>query len=159
MKLKILIAAGVAVVMGAMTLTFTLAAILGTAELIVYTNTGTILLDGNNVDISSFQIVSVGSGLVVDADGNPVLLAGSDSTTAYYLEHQNLGDPNVNVNGTTSLGTLYDTTKDTKDLKFKYTELGGATIEGAVTYTTVPEPATLALFGLGGLVLLRRRRS
>jgi len=36
--------------------------------------------------------------------------------------------------------------------------MGTITVPNDVTYYTVPEPSSLALIGLGGAVLLRRKR-
>jgi hypothetical protein len=36
---------------------------------------------------------------------------------------------------------------------------GGRGVSGFVEVTIVPEPATMALFGLGGMVIALRRRS
>lgn len=126
----------------------------GSANILVNTVTGEIVLVGDNVDLSIPQIVSGSGGLVVDEDG-AALLDASASTTTYYLEFLGLGEADVNVDGLISLGRLYDTTRGATDLTFKYAALGGSAFQGGVIYI-VPEPTTLALFTLGGLAIVRR---
>jgi hypothetical protein len=45
------------------------------------------------------------------------------------------------------------------DIAFEYTPVGGSTTQGSVEVVNIPEPGSLALLGLGGLALARRRRT
>jgi len=126
----------------------------GQIDLIVDIETGEVLLDGNAAQASGIQVFSP-SGSLLAADMTPALLQFVISTNATtYAEG---AFANVGVNGLVSLGVLFDLAKGVQDLTFEYTALGQQTATGRVVY--IPEPASLVLLGLGGLLVLRRRRA
>jgi autotransporter-associated beta strand protein len=71
---------------------------------------------------------------------------------------------NIPAGGTIDFGNIYNTAAQQQDLTFDFAEAGteptnGPTYYGAeVDYVTTPEPALLGLIGLGGVMMMRRRR-
>jgi len=135
-----------------------LGAAAGTIDLIVDVVTGDVSLDvaSGGVSINSFQVVSVDLGLTVDGMNPPpnVLAVSFGSTTQFYAEGS-MSDTLL-AGGMYSLGDIYDVLKGKTDLTFEYASTTLGTVPGDVIY--VPEPATMALLGLGGLVVMIRRR-
>jgi len=130
------------------------AALPGEIDLIVDLATGEVVMDGNAASASGIQVFSP-SGSLIAQDMSPALLQFVISTNATtYAEG---AFANVGINGPVSLGVLFDLAKGAQDLTFEYTSLGQATRTGQVVF--IPEPASLALLGLGGLLMLRRRRA
>ena len=83
-------------------------------------------------------------------------LRGNISTASLILDEDN--GPSKRLIGSTNLNSVvnYKTIWDITNASTTQTESGGIT--GAAFAEVVPEPATLALLGLGALALLRRRR-
>jgi len=126
----------------------------GQIDLIVDLNTGEVLLDGNAASASGIQVYSA-SGSLIAQDLSPALLQFVISTNnTTYAEG---AFANIGVNGLVSLGILCDLNVDAGDVEFEYTMLGQDTVVGTVIY--IPEPASMVLMGIGGLLVLRRRHA
>jgi hypothetical protein len=77
---------------------------------------------------------------------------------------------NVPANGTIDFGDIYNTVARNNDITFAFSEadptnagnpVTGSTYNGEVDYignTVMPEPGMLGLLGMGGIMMMRRRR-
>jgi len=78
---------------------------------------------------------------------------------------------NIPANGTIDFGDIYSTVAHNNDITFAFSEadptnagnpVTGSTYNGEVDYvgnTVMPEPGVLGLLGLGGIMMMRRRRT
>lgn len=128
----------------------------GAAELHVDVVTGEMWLVGDAATLSGYSITSAANSLVPDGGGT----AGP-----FQLYLSNLPDDitaasvgaGVLIDGELALDAACDPSAP-MDLAFSYGIFGqGGSVSGQVI--AVPEPTSLALLGLGGLALVRRRRS
>ena len=76
---------------------------------------------------------------------------------------------NIPSGGTIDFGDIYNASTNIKDLTFSFSEadstnggnpVTGSTYNGSVeeSYPEAPEPGSLSVLGLGGVMMLRRRR-
>jgi len=78
---------------------------------------------------------------------------------------------NIPANGTIDFGDIYSTVAHNNDITFAFSEadptnagnpVTGSTYNGEVDYVgnaVIPEPGTLGLLGMGGIIMMRRRRT
>jgi len=136
------------------------AAAAGSMEIVVDLNSGNITLEANNVlSVSGLSITSAGGSLIDGPEGfvaGEVLTQKFSSTVNDYTEIVQPNGDSLDVDGIFDLGTLFDTGVGLQDLGFEFTILGGGTETGSIVY--VPEPASMALLGLGTLLIATRRR-
>ena len=127
----------------------------GTVELHVDVVTGEMQLVGNAATLSGYSITSAAGSLVPDGDGAAAPFQFYLSNLAGDISAASLG-AGVLVDGELALDAEYDTSGP-MDLTFSYGLDGqGGSLSGDVI--VVPEPTCMALLGLGGLAVLRRRR-
>ena len=128
----------------------------GEVELVVDYTTGEVWLDANSVSaMNAYSIHSDLGDIVPGNHSNPFSWMAAGALTGYDLDMFTTS-PSAK-DGLYSLGLIYNTSNDNRDLEFYWGDGTPTQIEGYVTY--VPEPATLSLLVLGGIgVLLRRRR-
>ena len=133
----------------------------GTAELVYDYATGKVWIETADATINTIELFTDGSTLVIDtgAVGNLNGSAPNDlnSSALQYFVSSGLptGEsligqilPGNLTEGDVVLGT---------NLLFRFARAGEAPQSGVVTL--IPEPTSIALLGLGGLALLRRRRA
>ena len=72
---------------------------------------------------------------------------------------------NIPAGGTIDFGEIYNTAASAQDITFDFAEAGTTPTNGPTYYgaevdyiNPIPEPATMGLLGLGGLMTMRRRR-
>ncbi|MGB1126202.1 MAG: PEP-CTERM sorting domain-containing protein [Phycisphaeraceae bacterium] len=123
----------------------------------------------NDLGIGTFTITLYmghsSTNRVFDMDVNLTDSGGNDSTTTVSPQISTLGST-VAAYGTSGLSYTYDVTVTTTaadaDLSLVFGGIsggfGGAIFSGyTVSGTVIPEPSSLALLGLGGLMMARRR--
>ena len=127
-----------------------------TVKLHVDVVTGEVWLVGNGVTLSGYSIASAAGSLIPVGD--------ADSETAFPFHLSDLANEiaaaglgqGVDVAGEFPLDAAYDTAAP-MDLEFSYGVFGqGGSQIGQVV--VVPEPTCIALLGLGGSAMLRRRK-
>ncbi|MEM9882576.1 MAG: PEP-CTERM sorting domain-containing protein [Planctomycetota bacterium] len=126
----------------------------GELELQVDVTTGEMTLIGANTFSSGFQIISQAGSLIPDGDGDAspfdLYLANSTSLASAGSFAGTL------IDGETMLGLGFEI-GGTEDLVFTYGIAGiVGDLNGTVTY--IPEPASLGLIGVVGVLLTGRRR-
>ena len=121
----------------------------GTAEAIYNTVTGELLFD-IGAGVSVVGIESIGNVLPANIDnaslfGTPAQL-NTDTIAFFNAAGLPLGEDSV--------GMVLVPGLTQADLGFSYTPIGGPST--IIDVTIIPEPGSLALLGLGGLLMLRR---
>jgi len=128
----------------------------GEAQLIVDLVTGELTLVGDAAQINNWDIYSPSGSLVPDADGSAGPWTGYlINNTFEVAAYAGIGSF-VSVDGELLLDMAFDLA-GTMDLQFLYAGTDGNLTVGNVV--TVPEPTTLAVFGLGAAAVLRHRRA
>jgi hypothetical protein len=137
-----------------------------------FTLSCTAVCDGNSVTIPSFTFVITiddttdnGIGTFTGtSSGGPVAFntgtgVGSSNVSVSWAPTQ-LGPGNSNLTGGTTFGTTFFTIINPTPIVDPSTNLGIQTISGAISSTTVPEPATFGMLGaaLVGLGFVARKR-
>ncbi len=126
----------------------------GELDLIVDYDSGSITIVANAANITTLEIKSALDNLEVNTAATPKLLAMITGNATDIYGEMSMGGTVANT--TKVLDVTYNTTLDDRDLLFRYGPTGQSVVTGNVYY--VPEPATMALLGLGGLFMIRRRR-
>jgi hypothetical protein len=126
----------------------------GQIRLLIYTDTGEIVLDGGfSAIVSSYEIYSASGSLV---SGNWLSLGGflTFSSTSNDLAQADITGGGMSIDGTqVSLGNIFHS-GGTQDIVFTAFDDVGNQVDIGVTYAAVPEPTVVALVAMGGAVLL-----
>jgi hypothetical protein len=124
----------------------------GEIQLIVNAD-GSLSIEGDTAEIISYQILSASGLLIPDADGPELGLLAYASNVS--TEVAAFGLAPVAVDGVNPIDPAVSTLTGL-DLVFNYGLASGQTVSGEIV--VIPEPTSLALLGLGGLLIARRRR-
>ena len=98
-------------------------------------------------------------GSVVNLLGSEFSLDGELLDTLIFDDPFTISDRDVTLSGTLEDGSLFSFGLNTSFNSFFNTSEDFFDLGATLTVTLVPEPGSLALLGLGGLTMLRRRRS
>ncbi|XAL98913.1 PEP-CTERM sorting domain-containing protein [Phycisphaeraceae bacterium D3-23] len=136
------------------------AASAGDAAVATYdATTGDLIFDING-QVQLIGVESIGNVRPGEAAGSLTLFGGAVNADATQFDENSIayffGANQFFDTGRFEIGPVLATGLGESDITFEYAGADGQSVAGQVI--VVPEPGSLALLGLGGLALLRRRR-